>query len=214
MAVRNSQHIGFWLLIMLLGFMLGPLMRSGESMERYVRAEISETRSAMGLTVANYVVDFANGVFRATPLAMIAATAQSRKLTDEEQKQSGDIAGPVGAVMSSFLNSYLQGLALQSYVAAMRFAIAMVWIIALAPMLIAAAYDGFMQRRIKRSEFGAIRPSTFTVAGFFVIPLLALPALYMVLPFSISPLLAPAWAFVVALPLSLLVSNMQPLFGR
>jgi len=214
MAVRNSQHIGFWMLLVMLGFLLGPLMRSGTSMEAFVKTEIEQTRSAFGPTVAEYVVGFANGIFEATPLGMVAATAQGRKLTKEEQKQSGDIGGPVGAVAASVFNSYLQGLALQSFVVAMRFAIAMVWIVTLAPMLAASVYDGFMQRRIKRAEFGAIRPATYTVAGFFVIPLLALPAMYLVLPFTISPLLAPAWALIVSLPLSLLISNMQPLFGR
>jgi hypothetical protein len=34
------------------------------------------------------------------------------------------------------------------------------------------------------------------------------------LPFSLSPLLAPAWAALVALPLSILVANSQPIFGR
>lgn len=214
MAVRNSQHIGFWMLLVMLGFLLGPLMRSGTSMEAFVKTEIEQTKSAFGPTVAEYVVGFANGIFEATPLGMVAATAQGRKLTKEEQKQSGDIGGPVGAVAASVFNSYLQGLALQSFVVAMRFAIAMVWIVTLAPMLAASVYDGFMQRRIKRAEFGAIRPATYTVAGFFVIPLLALPAMYLVLPFTISPLLAPAWALIVSLPLSLLISNMQPLFGR
>jgi hypothetical protein len=47
-----------------------------------------------------------------------------------------------------------------------------------------------------------------------VIPMLTLPVLYLTMPFTLSPLLAPVWAAIVALPLSLLVSNSQPLFGR
>lgn len=37
MAMKNSQHMGFWLGIVLVGFLLSPLIRTGESMERFVR---------------------------------------------------------------------------------------------------------------------------------------------------------------------------------
>lgn len=145
---------------------------------------------------------------------MIAATGKAVALSDADVALSRQAAGIGGVAMANFFNSYITGIVQQAYVAAMRLAIAMAWIIILGPFLFASAYDGFMQRRIKRSEFGAIRPATFTVAGIFVIPLLFVPLVYLVLPFSLSPLLAPVWALIVSIPLSILVSNMQPLFGR
>ncbi len=212
--MKNSQHLGFWLAVVFLGFFIAPLMRSGTSMEAFVIDEVQQTRKALGPRVGDFVVSFANGAFQDTPLGMVAQTAKSAQHTKEEQALSKRVAGPGGELMSSVYNSYLQGLILQSFVVAMRLAIVLIWLIVLAPMLGASVFDGFMQRRIKRAEFGAIRPATFTVAGMFVIPLLALPLVYLVIPFSLSPLLAPLWALIVALPLSLLVSNMQPLFGR
>lgn len=214
MAVKNSQHIGFWLGVIAVGFLVGPLMRTGTSMEQFVKSEIRQTREALGETVATNVVGFAAGVFEGTPLGMISQTANGLKHSKEDQALGARVAGPTGIALSSMYNSYLQGLMFQAYVMAMRFAIVMVWIVILAPLLFASVYDGFMQRKIKRAEFGALRPATFALAGLFVIPLLVLPLVYLVVPFSISPLLTPAWALVVVLPLSVLVSNMQPLFGR
>lgn len=176
--------------------------------------EVQQTREALGPRVGDFVVSFANRIFQDTPLGMVAQTAKNAKHTKEEVALSKRVAGPGGELMSSVYNSYQQGLILQTFVVAMRLAIVFIWLIVLAPMLGASVFDGFMQRQIKRAEFGAIRPATFTVAGLFVIPLLALPLVYLVIPFSLSPLLAPLWALIVALPLSLLVSNMQPLFGR
>lgn len=212
--MKNSQHLGAWFAIIILGFLLGPLMRSGSSLEAFVVDEIRLTREALGETVAEKVVSFAGGLFEDTPLGMVAQTAKTAQHTSEERQLSKKVAGPGGEIIAGLYNSYLQGLVLQSYVVAMRLAILLVWLVILLPMLYASVFDGFMQRRIKRAEFGAIRPATFTVAGMVVIPLLCLPLVYLVIPFSMSPLLAPAWAFFVALPLSLLVSNMQPLFGR
>lgn len=212
--MKNSQHLGFWFLLAILGFFATPLIRTGPSMEEFLTAEIRETRQAMGDHVGGLVVSFADGLFRQTPLAAIAASATTAQHSAEDRKLSAKVAGPGGEIMSKLYNSYLQGLVMQAYVVAMRLAIVLFWFAALAPLFVATVYDGLMQRKVKQAEFGSLRPATFTLAGMVVIPILALPALYLTLPISLSPLLAPAWAAVVAVPLSLLVSNSQPLFGR
>ncbi len=212
--MKNSQHLGFWFLIAILGFFATPLIRTGPSMEDFLIAEVRETRQAMGDRVGGMVISFADGLFRQTPLAAIAASATTAQHSAADRKLSIKVAGPGGEIMSKLYNSYLQGLVMQAYVVAMRMAIVIFWLAALAPLFVATVYDGLMQRKVKQAEFGSLRPATFTLAGMLVIPILALPALYLTLPFSLSPLLAPAWAAVVALPLSLLVSNSQPLFGR
>lgn len=212
--MKNSQHLGFWLLLAFLGFFAGPLLRGGNSMEAYLKTEIQETRAAMGERVGGLVLDFADGLFNQTPIFAAASGIARAKHSKEDQRLSATVGGPGGEIMSKMYNSYLQGLIMQSYVFAMRLAIVLFWLAALAPMFIATVYDGLMQRNVKQAEFGSLRPATFTLAGMLVIPILALPALYLTLPFSLSPLLAPVWAGVVAIPLSVLVSNSQPLFGR
>lgn len=212
--MKNSQHLGFWFLLAILGFFAGPLLRSGPSMENYLATEIQETRMAMGETIGGWVLGFADGIFNDTPVAALTANIAKAKHTEEEQRLSARVAGPGGEIMSKMYNSYLQGLIMQAYVATMRLAIVLFWMATLLPFFVATVFDGLMQRSIKQAEFGSLRPATFTLAGMLVIPILSLPVLYLTLPFSLSPLLAPVWAAVVALPLSVLVSNSQPLFGR
>ncbi|MEJ8838112.1 DUF4400 domain-containing protein [Ramlibacter sp. AN1133] len=212
--MKNSQHLGFWLLLASLGFFAGPLLRSGSSMEGYLATEIRETRGVMGETVGAAVLSFADGLFTQTPVAALTTNLARAQHSEQERRLSARAAGPGGEILSRMYNSYLQGLIMQAYVAAMRLAIVLFWLAALAPLFAATVFDGLMQRSIKQAEFGAIRPATFTLAGMLVIPILASPVLYLTLPFSLSPLLAPVWAAVVALPLSILVSNSQPLFGR
>lgn len=212
--MKNQQHLGFWLLLAIVAFFAGPLIRSGESMERYIAAEVRETEAAMGQTVGGWVVTFANGIFANTPIAAAIDQAERAQHTSKERALSAKVAGPGGEIMSKMYNSYLQGLILQAYVLSMRLAIVLFWFAALAPLFMASVYDGLMQRAVKQAEFGSLRPATFTLAGMMVIPILTLPVLYLTLPFSVSPLLAPVWVGVVALPLSVLISNSQPLFGR
>lgn len=183
-------------------------------MESYLAAEIHETRVAMGETLGGWVLGFADGIFNRTPVAALTANIAKAKHTEEEQRLSARVAGPGGEIMSKMYNSYLQGLIMQAYVATMRLAIVLFWMATLLPFFVSTVFDGLMQRSIKQAEFGSLRPATFTLAGMVVIPILSLPVLYLTLPFSLSPLLAPVWAAVVAIPLSVLVSNSQPLFGR
>ncbi|MDP3350478.1 MULTISPECIES: DUF4400 domain-containing protein [unclassified Hydrogenophaga] len=212
--MKNSQHLGFWFFLAMLGFLIAPMLRTGDSMERFVTAEIAQTRAAMGERVGNGVVSFANGLFENTPLKGVMVAANKASLTDKERQLSIKVAGVGGAVMADLFNSYMSGLVLQSYVVAMRLAIVMIWLVFLLPFFVAAVYDGLMQRSVKMAEFGTMRPATFTLAGMIVIPIVAMPVVYLVMPFTMSPLLAPVWAACVALPLSVLISNSQPIFGR
>lgn len=212
--MQNKQHMGFWLLLAMLAFLAGPLLRTGDSMLVYLQGEVDQTREAMGPTLGGYVVSFADGIFKQTPVMAFTDVVGKAKHTRAERDLSASVAGPIGLASSRLYNSYLQGLILQAYVATMRLAILLFWAMFLLPFIVASVLDGLMQREIKRAEFGSIRPATFTLAGLIVIPMLALPVLYLTMPFSLSPLLAPAWAALVALPLSVLVSNSQPIFMR
>lgn len=212
--MKHQNHIGFWLALALLAFLASPLMRTGQKMEHYLVAEIAQTREAMGDTVGDMIVTFANGIFTDTPVAAFVHTASSAKHDQKDMDIVRRGGGPGGEMVANLFNSYIVGLMMQSYVFSMRLAILLIWAFVLAPVFVASVFDGLMMRAIKRIEFGSLRPATFTLAGIIVIPLLFLPVLYLVMPFSLSPLLAPAWAALVALPLSVLVSNSQPLFGR
>lgn len=212
--MKNSQHLGFWLLVAIMGFFAGPLLRSGVGMEQHLRTEVAATRGAMGERLTQNVLSVAAGMFDSGAMAMLTGSLAGAQHSRSQQRLGEQVAGPGGAAMSSMYNSYLQGLILQSYVATMRAAVVLFWLGALAPMLAASIYDGLMQRQVKWAEFGSLRPATFTLAGMVVIPMMALPLLYVTAPFSMSPLLVPVWAACASLPLALLIANSQPLFGK
>lgn len=212
--MKNGQHIGFWLTLVCIIFLLGPLMRKGDDMRTFVFYEIAQTRAAFGDSVVDSVLTWANGMYEVSPLARVADTAKGLKHTQKEKDLSKLVAGPLGAASSYALNSYLDGMALAAFVVAIRAAVVGIWIALMAPLLLAAAHDGFCQRKIKLAEFGKLRPATFTMAGMVVIPLICAPIVYLVIPYPLSPMLIPAWACIVAMPISIMVSNMQQLFGR
>lgn len=209
--MNTRTHVGFWLAAFLLLFFATPVMRNGEAMETFVRGELAQTRATFGDAMAERLKKQADVVFTFyTP----SDTLDSALVRGRGMDLTQMITSTPGVAAAKGFNSYVQGLILNFFVMTLRLFIFLLWSIVLIPVLVAAVVDGFVQRAIKRAEFGAIRPAAYTVTSMVVIPLAMAPLLYLVIPLPVSPLISPVWAFVMTVPLSAMVSNMQPIFGR
>lgn len=209
--MNTKSHVGFWFAVFLAAFLLNPIFRDGRSMERFLTMELELTRNTFGDRTANWLQEKASFVFEVYSPADAVGKAAVRGSNMDLTKRI--VPGPGVAITGAF-NSYVEGLVLNFFVAALRFFIFGLWFLILLPVFVAAVIDGFVQRAIKRSEFGAIRPAAYSVTSMVVIPLAMAPIVYMSLPVPISPLVSPMWALLMLLPLSAMVSNSQPIFGR
>ena len=209
--MNTKAHIGVWLAVFLALFLLNPLFRDGPSMERFLTMELQMTRNTFGDKTADWIQGSASLVFGVYTPANTVGQAAVRGKNMELTKRV--VSGPGVAITHAF-NSYVQGLVLNFFVVTPRFFIFCLWFIVLLPVFVAAAIDGFVQRAIKREEFGAIRPAAYSLTIMIVIPLALAPIVYLSLPVPISPLVSPMWALLMVLPLSSMVSNSQPIFGR
>ena len=186
-------------------------MRPGPSMEEFVERELVLTKMTFGEKTGTRLQEQASSVFDVYLPSGVLSGAIIKGKDMELTRQV--VAGP-GVGMTLMYNSYVQGLVLNLFSVTLRFFIFMVGFLVLLPVFIAAAIDGFSQRAIKRAEFGAIRPAAYSVMSMIVVPMTMAPLIYLVIPMPVSPLVSPLWALLMVLPLSLMVSNMQPLFGR
>jgi len=203
--------VAFWLGVFVVLFFATPVMRNGEQMEEFVARELQLTRATFGNSVADRLKEQANVVFT---LYTPGATLDKAVVRGRDMDLTKLVTGQPGVAAAKGFNSYVQGLILNLFVIVLRFFIFVLWCAILFPVFIAAVVDGFSQRAIKRAEFGAIRPAAYTVTSMVVIPLAMAPLIYLVIPLPISPLVSPLWALVLTLPLSGMVSNSQPIFGR
>lgn len=208
--MSTHTHIRFWLAMVAAMFLLTPLLRDTSAMDAFVEQEVQMTRDTFGEKVSDFIASNAAGVYKLLPGEKIGQA----KIEGERMRRTKQVVPGAGVAVTVAYNKYVTGLVQMFYVATMRSFILMVWMMVLAPVLIASVVDGFTQRAIKRAEFGAIRPAAYTVTSLVVVPLAVAPLFYLVLPFSISPLVTPMWSLVIAIPLALMVSNMQPIFGK
>jgi len=206
----TSTHIRFWILMILAAFLLSPLVRDSKSMESYVATELQMTRDTFGNDVADWLENKAALVYRMMP----SDELERVQIKGEGMRRTKQVVPGAGVAVTVAFNNYVQGLVTNLFVATLRMFIVMVWLFVLAPVFLASLVDGFSQRAIKRAEFGAIRPAAFALTSIMVVPMSMAPLIYLVTPMTISPLATPMWALLIALPLALMVSNMQPIFGR
>jgi hypothetical protein len=196
--------------MILAAFLLSPLVRDSKSMESYVATELQMTRDTFGNEVADWLENKAAMVYRMMPSDVLERV----QIKGDGMRRTKQVVPGAGVAVTVAFNNYVQGLVTNLFVATLRMFIVMVWLFVLAPVFLASLVDGFSQRAIKRAEFGAIRPAAFAITSIMVVPMSMAPLIYLVTPMTISPLVTPMWALLMALPLALMVSNMQPIFGR
>ncbi len=209
--MNTKSHVGFWIAAFLVLFLTTPIMRNGPSMEAFVVREVELTRATFGERTTNWLQKRASVVFSFyTP----ASSLSDAQIQGEGMRRTERLVPGPGTSMTKAYNSYVQGLVLNFFVLSLRFFIFLIWFLILVPVLLAAVIDGFVRRAIKRAEFGAIRPAAFSLTSLIVIPMAMAPLIYLVLPMPVSPLISPLWALLMVMPLSTMVANSQPIFGR
>lgn len=207
-------HIRIWLALFLFSLFLNPFLRRGESMERFVTEEIRTTQAAFGDSIGGWIVGQADLLFRESPIHYAAQVARAGSVTGDERKRHEKAMGGGASVLIGVANSIFTGFVQSLYVVCLRFMIVLVWFGMLAPVLVAAVVDGFGQRAIKRYTFSAMRPAAFSLLSMIVVPFVMAPLFYLSAPLTIDPSIVPIWVFVGSIPLSLLIANTQPIFGK
>lgn len=209
--MNTKSHIGFWISIFLLLFFLNPLLRDSRSMEVFVAKEVTLTQSVFGRGTTAWMKEHASLAYRIySPAEHLDAAA----IRGEAMRRTARVVPGPGVAITKAYNSYVERLVLNIYIVILRVLNFLVWFLLLFPVFVAAGVDGLVQRAIKRSEFGAIRPAAYALTSGLVIPMIAAPMVYLVVPIPVTPLVAPLWALLMIFPLSAMVSNMQPIFGR
>lgn len=207
-------HIRIWVGLFALCLFLSPLFRSAESMEAFARAEIEATEATFGPSVGGWVKDSVGALFKSSPAAAVTTVAAVGTTSKERQDKIGKNLGKGAKGLTVMANSYFTGVILAVFIACVRLLVLAVWFGMLAPVLVAAVIDGFSQRAVKAYRFGSIRPAAFSILGMIVVPFVFAPLLYLTLPFSVPPTIVPLWVFLGCIPLSALIANTQPVFGR
>lgn len=212
--MKSQSHIGFWLLAFAVSLFASPLFISADAMYERLLNEFLAVRGIFGDRIGRWLIEATNSVHSLFVSSGVedffaAPVHGERDLQDAERYFSG-----LGKMLAATGSRYLVALLMQFYGAIMRGFVVLAWVLLLLPFLAAAIYDGINQRHVKFATLGYQNPTAFALGAHAVILIAALPVMYVVVPFSISPLFMPAWALLTAIPLCFAISHMQPVLTR
>jgi hypothetical protein len=211
----NLTHIRLWVALTIACLLINPFYRRGNEMADFVLAEVAMTSNTFGPRIGKWILASSDAVLAYSPAYGISKLAKAGSTSEAKAKEiESGVLNVSGRIMVTAANQYFHGLQLSAYVMCLRLLILVVWFGMLSPIIIATLLDGLSQRAIKRTNFDPGRPAAFSILSHMVLPIVMAPLLYLTIPISVSPTLIPLWLFVGILPMSMLISNTQPVFAK
>ena len=185
-------------------------------MIEFVENEVQITRAALGDNWTNAILKQANVLFNESPVQMAVKVAEKGVYSKEQQDKYKLFTSETGSggALFKMMNGIFTGFIQSLYIVCLRLLIVLSWFALLVPIMFAAVYDGYTQRVIKSYNFGSIRPATFSLMLWVVMPMMFVPLFYLSAPFNINPTVVPIWVCLALLPTSILIANSQPVFGQ
>lgn len=184
-------------------------------MADFVLLEIAMTSETFGPRIGAWILGSADKVLTYSPANGVSKIAKAGSTSETKAKEiEKGVMNLSGKIMVTAANQYFHGLQLSAYVMCLRILILVVWFGMLSPILVATILDGLSQRAIKRMNFDPGRPAAFSILSHLVLPIVMAPLLYLTIPITVRPTLIPLWMFVGIMPISMLISNTQPVFAK
>lgn len=214
--MKSTSHIGFWIVLALVGVFIVPFLVSADSLLTSLKREQAAIDTVFGKTIANQLYSSANTVHA----VVFGSTGIQAGLNDLQHDQSDmKLANQVGSGIAVYFaneaDSRVKAFSVQLYSVTLRAIVLLAWAVLLLPFLVAVVYDGFMMRHVKIASMGHQNPTAFSLAFHVTVILSAVPLLSLVVPtYIVTPLFMPFWALITALPFSFSIRHMQPVFTR
>lgn len=210
-----SIHIRVWIGILILVMLATPLVASEKQLRANAGHELELMRAALGNQDTNAIVRTANGIYAALYVQTgVVDGLQNRTSYESERKSAGRTLGDSFYHFTTAANNYLLSLIILTYITILRLVMIAQWLPFMVPFLLAAAIDGIAQHKILHSSVAVSNPVKLKLALHGLVAGLALPLLYLLSPFAITPYFMLGWAIAVAFPLMVLLSEMAPMSYR
>jgi hypothetical protein len=214
--VKSTSHIGFWIVLALVGIFVVPFLVSADNLLTSLKREQDSIAVVFGDSFTlkiNHAATSVHGlIFRSTGIQDGLNNLQHTESDIQLAKQVGSNVGTFFAIEA---DSRVKALSVQLYSVVLRLIVLLAWLLLLFPFVIAVIYDGFQMRLVKFASMGHQNPTAFSLGFHITVLLCAVPLLSIVVPtYIVTPLFMPFWVIVTALPFSFAIRHTQPIFTR
>lgn len=199
-----------WTILVLIEIFAVVAFGSSERLTQNMRREFIAATQWLEEGITERLYDRADKNFRALFVDTGVAPGSYRLFIPSADNQTNDMTeGRMARGVVDWFDAKLDALWLTFLVALQRAILFAYWFPYLVIFLVPVAIDGWMQRAIKKTNFGVASSVRYNAALFLCIGLLFLPFAYFVLPIAGTPLFAPMWAVATSVVVILLAANVQ-----
>lgn len=202
--------IFFYFIVILIEIVVVAMFIPNEMVLKEIDQEQSQVVQVLGPQPESAVRSRANDWFRVAFydsgfmrvfFDVLSPSAQQREASAGLESFGNEAFSFVDRRVETFFNAIYQ--------ATYRTALFVAWVPFVIPIAIPALADGLISREIKKHTLGYSSPVRYHAATHTLIFLIAAVPIYLMLPFSVHPLIVPVWAIAAAVTLSVFTANIQ-----
>lgn len=199
-----------WLLILIAEIVMVPFFYDSYEIEDHIKQEYILIAKWFSDDEASRIYNDANNAFHHLFLntgiaqatyALTVPDPENRTNDRDEVKLSKDMVNWFDRRIMAWWSMWLQALE--------RLMVFKTWLPFAVVFFVPTVVDGWVQREIKKSNFGYASPVRYHFGMFLMFGLLFFPLLYSFSPFVFSPLSTPIWIVLSAFSLVMMTSNLQ-----
>jgi hypothetical protein len=214
--MKSTSHIGFWIILALVGIFVVPFLVSAENLLTSLKREQASIARVFGDHYTDEITSAANLahslIFGATG---VQAGLNNLQHTQDDMKLAHQVGSNVATYFAQEADSKVRALSVQLYSVILRLIVLLAWLLILLPFVVAVIFDGFQMRHVKFASLGHQNPTAFSLGFHITILLCAVPLLSIIIPtYVVTPLFMPFWVIATALPFSFAIRHTQPIFTR
>lgn len=214
--MKSTSHIGFWIVLALVGIFVVPFLVSAENLLSSLKREQVSIARAFGDHYTDEITQVANVahslIFGSTG---VQSGLNNLQHTQDEMRLAQQVGSNVATYFALEADAKVKALSVQLYSVILRLVVLLAWLLILLPFVIAVIFDGFQMRQVKFASLGHQNPTAFSLGFHITILLCAVPLLSIIIPtYVVTPLFMPFWVIATALPFSFAIRHTQPIFTR
>lgn len=205
-----AKHILIWLIISLLAMVFIPLFLNGDSYADKIRSDQHQLAIDLGEESASKIIRQSDGIYMKLFVESGIQPFMFEKYSLDKKNLDPDLFKPSTADKGVELASkYVANLFLSLYDTIFRFTQLFYWFAFATPFIVAATFDGLMQRKIRLANFQYSSPVIYNTMWHFLIAFVSLTVMYCNSPFDMPSSVFPVIVFVVSISIRMLLANMQ-----
>lgn len=205
------KHLWFWLVMTVIAVFIMPAIVSATTYQMRIHSELAMLEHAFGDKASAQIMRLTDSVYNGLfDESGFRAWVMDHYYVNDGEVAKGKVEGgaPVG-IAAQMSQNYAVSLFMNLYELTFRLTQMAIWVSYSFPFILAAIWDGAMQRKAKIVSFSYSSPSVYNASWHLIIVMVFCGFFYFNTPFPVPPVIFPLAVGVMAFTLRSLIANLQ-----